>query len=160
MHCKWQTNGQLLKQAPPSRWRDGGPIRRKKLPEITTLDLNGISSGNIFLSVAFQAGGRHMGSKIETWGAEAACTVLAVLAGAGVGIAATSPALAQNGASTTAPHDHPTYWTPERMRSAQPATPGVAGTQDRGSPVSGPSGPSGGLPGKGPEVQPDLPQQQ
>jgi hypothetical protein len=70
------------------------------------------------------------------------------------------PTLAQNGASQTAPPSQTgtgSYWTPERMREAQPAMPTVPGTPQSGSSTStsGPSNPSGGAPGQEPQVQPN-----
>jgi len=73
------------------------------------------------------------------------------------------PALAQNGASQTAPPSQARpgeYWTPERMREAKPAMPTVPGTPQPGTPQSGsstsaPSRPSGGAPGQGPQDQPN-----
>jgi hypothetical protein len=68
------------------------------------------------------------------------------------------PALAQNGASQTAPPSQARpgeYWTPERIREAKPAMPTVPGTPQSGSWTSAPSGPSGGAPGQGPQDQPN-----
>jgi len=66
------------------------------------------------------------------------------------------PALAQDGASRTAPRSQGDsgYWTEQRMRSAKPLMPTVPGTPQGGSWTSGPSGPSGGSPGQGPTVAP------
>jgi hypothetical protein len=52
------------------------------------------------------------------------------------------------------------YWTQERMRSAKPLMPTVPGTPQRDPAASSPSGPTGGLPGQGPEAQPNRAQRQ
>lgn len=101
-----------------------------------------------------------MCSKIESYRAGSALAMLPLLPMlllAGSTIAVARPALAEDGASQTAPHSQANsgYWTQERMRSAKPAMPTVPGTPKSGSPVSRPSGPTGGSPGQGPEVQPN-----
>jgi hypothetical protein len=105
-----------------------------------------------------------MRSKIEAYGAGSALAILPLLpmlALAAWVIAATRPALAENGASQNAPHSQADsgYWTPEKMRSAKPLMPTVPGTPESRSAVSRPSGPAGGSPGQGPEVQPNLSEQ-
>jgi hypothetical protein len=63
---------------------------------------------------------------------------------------------AQNGATQTAPPSQAGsgYWTPERMRSANPAMPTVPGTPRAGSWTSGLTGPSGGASAQGPTIPP------
>jgi hypothetical protein len=105
-----------------------------------------------------------MRSKIESYGAVSAVAILPLLfmlmLVAWV-LAVMRPALAENGASQTAPHSQADsgYWTPEKMRSAKPLMPTVPGTPESGSAVSRPSGPTGGSPARGPEVQPNPSEQ-
>jgi hypothetical protein len=72
-------------------------------------------------------------------------------------VVAVRSALAEDGSSKTAPPSQSgsEYWTEQRMRSAKPLTPTVPGTPQGGSAMSGPSGPPGGAPGRGPQVQPN-----
>ena len=106
-----------------------------------------------------------MCGKIERYRAGSALAMLPLLQMlglAGSAIAVARPALAEDGASKTAPHvqANSQYWTQERMRSAKPAMPTVPGTPKGGSAVSGPSSPTGGSPGQGPEVQPNRSERQ
>jgi hypothetical protein len=105
-----------------------------------------------------------MRSKIERHRAGSALAILRlvtmlVLAAWVIGVARL--ALAENGASQNVPHSQADsgYWTPEKKRSAKPLMPTVPGTPESGSTVSRPSGPTGGSPGQGPEVQPNLSEQ-
>jgi len=103
-----------------------------------------------------------MCSKIVSYRAGSAFAMLlpmVVLAGSAIAVA--RPALAEDGTGQTAPHSQADsgYWTQERMRSAKPVMPTVPGTPS-GSAVFRPSGPTGGLPGRGPEVLPDRAERQ
>lgn len=81
--------------------------------------------------------------------------LLPVLVVAASAIAVAPPAQAQGAVQTAPPSQAGSgYWTPERMRSAKPATPTVPGTPQSGSWTSGPSGPSGGAPAQEPTVPP------
>jgi hypothetical protein len=105
-----------------------------------------------------------MRRKTENYGTGSALAILPllpVLVPVAWGIAVARPVLAENGASQAAPgpQSDSGYWTPEKMRSAKPQMPTVPGTPKSGSAVSRPSGPTGGSPGQGPEVQPDLSEQ-
>jgi hypothetical protein len=98
--------------------------------------------------------------KIESYRAGSALIMLPLLTTlvfTGSAIVVARLALANGATVQTAPHLQADsgYWTQERMRSAKPLMPTVPGTPKSGSAVSRRSGPTGGLPGRGPEVQPD-----
>ena|SRR6516225_5677374 len=74
------------------------------------------------------------------------------------GSAIAGPALAADVTGRTVQHSEADsgYWTEERMRTAKPQKmPTVPGKPKNGSTASSPNGPTGGLPGRAPEVQPD-----
>jgi hypothetical protein len=94
-------------------------------------------------------------SKIESYRAGSALAMLPLLPMLAIAVA--RPALAEGVTDQTAPYSQADsgYWTQERMRSAKPLMPTVPGTPKSDSAVSRPIGPTGGLPGRGPEIQPD-----
>jgi hypothetical protein len=113
----------------------------------------------LYLHECLRAGGQRMCSRIENHRAgsvSAILPLLPVLLMAVWAVTIAKPALAQDGASHTAPRSQGDsgYWTKQRMRSAKPLMPTVPGTPQGGSWTSGPSGPPGGSPGQGPTVPP------
>jgi hypothetical protein len=105
-----------------------------------------------------------MCSKIEIYRAGSALAMLPLLSMfvlVGSAIAVARLALAED-VTGRAPHSQTDsgYWTQERMRSAKSLMPTVPGTPKSGSAVSRPSAPTGGSPGRGPEVQPNPSERQ
>jgi hypothetical protein len=96
-------------------------------------------------------------SRFRAGAASAILSFLPMLVLVTTTVVAVRPTLAENGASQTAPPSQSgsEYWTEQRMRSAKPLMPTVRGTPQGGSAISGPSGPRGGAPGQGPQVQPN-----
>jgi hypothetical protein len=97
-------------------------------------------------------------SRFRAGVASAILSFLPMLVLATATVVAVRPTLAENGTSQTAPPSQSgaEYWTEQRMRSAKPLTPTVPGTPQGRSVISAPSGPPGGAPGQGPQVQPNL----
>jgi hypothetical protein len=116
---------------------------------------------DVSLSVQCQLGGPVMFGDIQRFRAALVSAILSFLPMLILVISAVvivQPALAQNGASQSAPPPQTnsgSYWTRERMREAKPAMPTVPGTPRGASAISGPSGPPGGASGEGPQVKPN-----